>query len=226
MANFGLADLRLVAPRDGWPNPRAAAAASRADHVIDAARLFPTLAEAVADLNLVVATTARNRELTKKVQGPAEAVAAIIASAAAGGHCGVVFGRERSGLTNDEVALADTILTLPVEPAFSSLNIAQAVLIVAYEWRKASRGETLPFNTNDRAVAASRQELFGLFEHLESALDEAGYFTPDHMRPVMVRNLRGILHKGALSAQDVRTLRGVVAHLQGRRARRGGDRSE
>ncbi len=219
MANFGLTDLRLVAPRDGWPNERAVAAASRADHDIEGARVFDTLREALADLNHVLATTARSRELTKDVIGPAEAARELTDIAASGGRSGVLFGRERSGLTNDDVALADKILTLPVEPSFSSLNIAQAVLVIAYEWRKAHLGDTIPFQTNDAALPATKDDLHGLFDHLESALDEAGYFQPDHMRPTMTRNLRGILHKGAFTRQDVRTLRGVVAHLEGRRGR-------
>ena len=226
MANFGLEDLRLVAPRDGWPNERAVAAASRADHVLEKTRVFETLAEAIADLTYVAATTARNRELTKEVVGPGEAIADMLKEDTKGGRCGVLFGRERSGLTNDDVAHADKILTLPVNPDFSSLNIAQAVLVIAYEWRKSAIGDAIPFATNDNAARASKDELFGLFEHLEAALDGACYFNPDHMRPVMTRNLRGILHKGTFTQQDVRTLRGVIAHLEGRRGkyRKDGDK--
>ena len=225
MANFGLTDLRLVAPRDRWPNPRAVAPASGADHVLDKTREFATLAEAIADLNYVLATTARNRDLTKPVVGPADGMAELIAHTAAGGRTGVLFGRERSGLNNEDVAMADKILTLPVDPTFSSLNIAQAVLIVAYEWRKHEIGDMIPFSTNDKTLPATKEELFGLTDHLEKALEEAEYFRADHMRPVMVRNLRGILHKGAFTQQDVRTLRGVVAHLEGRRFRNRTDKT-
>ncbi|MEM8813105.1 MAG: RNA methyltransferase [Pseudomonadota bacterium] len=219
MANFGLSELRLVAPRDGWPNEKAIASASRADHVIDKARVFDTTAEAVADLTAVLATTARSRELTKPVIGPAEAAERMIGTGEAE-KAGVLFGRERSGLSNEDVALADTILTLPVEPTFSSLNIAQAVLVIAYEWRKRALGEALPFGTSEGTPPATKEEVFGLFHHLKNALDEAGYFQPQEMRPVMARNLLGILQKGAFSAQDVRTLRGVVAHLEGRRGKK------
>lgn len=216
MANFGLSDLRLVAPRDVWPNTRAVAAAKHAGHVLENASVFPTLDAALTDLNYVLATTARNRDLTKPVVGPAEGIEEMIANATAGGRSGVLFGRERSGLSNDDVASADKILTLPVDPKHSSLNIAQAVLIIAYEWRRHEIGDMIPFGTNDDTPPATKEELFGLSDHLESALDAANYFRAEHMRPAMARNLRGILHKGSFTQQDVRTLRGIVAHLEGR----------
>jgi len=220
MANFGLTDLRLVAPRDIWPNKRAAAAAKHAEHILESTQVFPTLDEALFDLTFVLATTARNRDLTKPVVGPADGIADMIANARTGGRSGVLFGRERSGLSNDDVAAADKILTLPVDPNHSSLNIAQAVLIIAYEWRRHEIGESLPFGTNDDTPPATKEELFGLSDHLEAALDEANYFRAAHMRPAMARNLRGILHKGHFTQQDVRTLRGIVAHLEGRYSRK------
>ena len=136
MANFGLTELRLVNPRDGWPNDKARAAASRADHVIDGAVLFPTLTEAIADLNFVFATTARERDGFKPVRAPGEAVRALRTRGSAGQKTGILFGRERIGLENEEVALADEIVTFPVDPTFASLNIAQAVLLMSYEWMK------------------------------------------------------------------------------------------
>ena len=136
MANFGLWDLRLVAPRDGWPNERAVAAASRADHVIERVRVFETTEAAIADLSLVYATTARRRDLQKPVFGPEEASRRMVAHITGGAAAGLLFGRERWGLYNEEVALADAIVTLPVEAAFASRNIAQAVLVLAYEWRR------------------------------------------------------------------------------------------
>ena len=136
MANFGLWDLRLVNPRDGWPNEKAVAAASRADHVIEKVRVFPTTEAAIEDLSLVYATTARRRDLQKPVLGPEEASQRVIAHIDTGAKAGILFGRERWGLYNEEVALSDAIVTLPVEAAFASLNIAQAVLIIAYEWRR------------------------------------------------------------------------------------------
>src|SRR5690606_14959061 len=162
MANFGLWDLRLVRPRDGWPNARAIAAASRADHVRERARAFDALADAIADPQLVYATTARSRDMQKEVFGPEEASANMAAYVAGGQGVGLLFGRERWGLLNEEVAMADAIVTLPVEPAFASLNIAQAVLLMAYEWRRTSqKGTQLPFS-DAMAQVAPREELIGL----------------------------------------------------------------
>ncbi len=179
MANFGLTDLRIVNPREGWPNDKAVAASSRAP-VIEAARVFATVEEAVADFGYLLATTARSREVAKQVLGPRAAAAAMRGRIAAGTRVGVLFGRERSGLTNEEVSLADAILTLPVDPAFSSLNIAQAVIIVAYEWRLSGlAGETagLPFD-GGLATPASKDELVRMFEHLEGALDRGRLLPP------------------------------------------------
>ena len=218
MANFGLTDLRLVKPRDGWPSDKARSAASGADHVIDRVRVFETLAEAVADLTFIYATTARMREVAKRVVGPHEAAAAAFARIAAGNGVGFLFGRERTGLNNEEVSLADEILTLPVDPKFSSLNIAQAVLIVAYEWRLAAAGDALPF---DAAIAeqAPREQLIAMFEHLESALDEAGFFRPSEKRPHITLAIRSMLQRAGLTEQEVRTLRGMIAALERRPTR-------
>ncbi len=214
MANFGLWDLRLVNPRDGWPNERAVAAASRADHVIDKVRVFPTTEAAIADLSLVFATTARRRDLQKPVLGPEEGAQRVISHIAGGAGAGILFGRERWGLYNEEVALADAIITLPVEAAFASLNIAQAVLILAYEWRRQSDfGKELPFSET-AAEAATKGELLKLFEHLEQALDEAGFFTAPDKRPTVVTNLRAMLSRGTLSGQEVRTLHGVISSIE------------
>ncbi len=217
MANFGLADLRLVNPRDGWPSEKAQAAASRADHVIDAVTVYGSVAEAVAGLRLVYATTARPRDMLKPVRGPREAAEAIADLAQSGGRSGILFGRERWGLTNDEIALADEIVTYPVDPAFSSLNIAQAVLILAYELRRlAPQGHALPFGDDGAIVAADKADLYRLFDHFETALDAVNYFHPQEKKPVMVRNLRTMLQKARLTEQEVRTLRGVIAALEQR----------
>jgi tRNA/rRNA methyltransferase len=221
MANFGLGDLRLVNPREGWPNEKARAASSGADHVIGAARVYPSVDKAIADLGFVYATTARERDLAKDVVGPHRAAARIVGLTGET-QAGFLFGRERSGLTNDEVALADEILTLPVDPTFSSLNIAQAVLIVAYEWRLAALGQGdagLPFAGPGAETQAPKEALIRLFEHLESALDAVGFFRPPEKRPHMVRALRTMLHRARLSEQEVRTLRGVVAALEVRPTR-------
>ncbi len=221
MANFGLADLRLVNPREGWPNEKARASASRADPVIDRARVFASLEEAIAGLGFVFATTARAREVAKTVVGPHEAAMRCRALAAAGTGVGILFGRERTGLSNEEVALADEIVTLPVEPAFSSLNIAQAVLILAYEWRLsglAGEAVALPF-ADGIAPPADKAVLIHMFEHLESALEAAGFFRPPEKKPHMVLALRAMLQRAGLTDQEVRTLRGAIAALEQRPTR-------
>ncbi|HEY8596353.1 MAG TPA: RNA methyltransferase [Devosiaceae bacterium] len=219
MANFGLWDLRLVNPRDGWPNERARAAASRADHVIDGVRVFEKVEDAIADLSLVYATTARSRDMFKEVIGPDIAADRLKSHIGSGAKAGILFGRERWGLNNEEVALADAIVTLPVEPSFASLNIAQAVLVLAYEWRRAANsGEALPF-TGNTGTPASKHDLVGLFEHIEEALDRAGFFSVPERRPVFSNNLRAMLTRAGFNEQEVRTLRGVVAALDRRHER-------
>ncbi|WP_367194076.1 RNA methyltransferase [Amorphus sp. 3PC139-8] len=218
MANFGLDDLRLVNPRDGWPSEKAVAAASGAAHVIERVRVFETTEAAIADLGLVLATTARARGFHRPVLGP-EGAAARALALPADTRAGILFGRERWGLNNDEVALADAIVTYPVDPRFASLNIAQAVLLFSYEWRRQATGAALPFEAFPTAPPASKQALVGLFEHLEAALEPTGYFRPPEMRPVMVRNLRTLLQDAGLTETQVHLLRGVVAHLEGRRGR-------
>ena len=218
MANFGLMDLRLVNPREGWPNDKAMAAASRAP-TIDRVRVYPSVAAAVADLAFVYGTTARAREVAKPVAGPRAAAIRLRAAAADGVATGILFGRERIGLTNEELSFADEILTFPVDPDFASLNVAQAVLLIAYEWRIASDGgEVLPFAAPS-AEQAPKAELIRLFEHLESALDEAGFFRPPEKKPHMVEALRTLLNRARLSDQEVRTLRGVIAALEHRPTR-------
>jgi tRNA/rRNA methyltransferase len=219
MANFGLSDLRLVNPRDGWPNEKATAAASRADHVISAARVFDSCAAAVADLGFVYATTARDRDITKEVRGPVHAARVLRGFAGQGVRTGLLFGRERWGLNNDEIALADEILTLPVVPEFASLNIAQAVIVVAYEWRKTgfdSEDGGIPFTMPERSAPATKADLIHLFDHLETALEERNFFRPAEKKESMVRNLRAIFQRVALTQQEVRTLRGVISTLEGR----------
>jgi tRNA/rRNA methyltransferase len=219
MANFGLWDLRLVNPRDGWPNERAVAAASRADHVLERVSVFETVEAAIADLTLVYATTARRRDLQKDVLGPDVAAGRMAAHIGGAGKAGLLFGRERWGLLNEEVALADAIVTLPVEPAFASLNIAQAVLVLAYEWRRHS-GEAgaLPFGSG-LEQPASKAELAQLYLHIEEALDRAGFFTAPDKRPTMVNNLRTLFGRGQFSSQEVRTLHGVIAAIDRRHER-------
>jgi len=214
MGNFGLDDLRIVAPRDGWPSQKARAAASGADWVIDKARVFANTEAAVADLGLVLATTVRTRDMVKPVTAPKSAVARLGVEFDAGRRAGVLFGAERAGLNNDDVALADAIVTIPVNPAFGSLNLAQAVLLIGYEWFEARNGEAPAqvLKLGDTRPA-NKAELVGFFEHLEGALDDAGFLLPVEKRPNMVRALRNMFQRDGLTEQDVRTLRGVVSAL-------------
>ncbi len=227
MANFGLSDLRLVAPKNGWPRTgehkdTAEAAAAGALHILHGARVFGTVAEAVADLTAVYATTARERGQGKPVLAPDAAMAAWAVPVAAGEPRGVLFGPERTGLDNDEVALADAVVTFPVDPAYGSMNLAQAVLLVGYEWRRHAAGPALPFGAVERSPPATRDAVLSFFEYLEGALEAAGFFRPDGKQPVMRRNLRNIFHRIGMSEQDVRTLRGAVVRLVEGPRRRGG----
>lgn len=214
MANFGLSELRLVNPREQWPNDKARAAASKADHVIDGATVHASLADAIGDLNHVLATTARERDGFKPVLGPAEAARGMRVRHVGGERTGLLFGRERFGLYNEEIGLADAIVTFPVNPAFASLNIAQAVLLVAYEWMKASleEGREAPF-PGPEFVPAPKESLIGLFGQVETALDTRGYFRPPAKKPKMVDNLRAVLTRPAFSEKEIQVLRGVVASL-------------
>ena len=215
MANFGLSDLRLVAPRDGWPQKTrmkkgAVSAAAGATHVLEAAKLFDTLEEATADLGRLYATTARERGQAKPVLAPGPAMAEAAGLAAQGVASGILFGAERTGLTNDEVAQASAIVTFPVDPAFPSLNLAQAVLLSGYEWRRHASGEAPPFDMPRESPPARRETLFAFFAFLEGHLDRVKFFWPEDKRPVMVRNLRNLFHRMDPSEQDVRTLRGAL----------------
>ncbi|TGQ53918.1 RNA methyltransferase [Mesorhizobium sp. M1C.F.Ca.ET.193.01.1.1] len=214
MANFGLSELRLVNPRDGWPSEKARAAASRADHVIDATKVFDDLASAVADLNFVFATTARERDGFKPVRGPVEAGRALRAYDQAGLRTGILFGRERFGLYNDEVGLADEIVTFPVDPSFSSLNIAQAVLLMSYEWMKSGLAEETATNfSGPELVPATKEQLHSLFAYLEGALEARGYFRPEEKKPKMVDNLRAVLTRAGFAEPELKVLRGIISSL-------------
>lgn len=213
MLNCGLEELRLVRPRDGWPNPAAESAASGADAVLDGVRLFETTAEAVADLQRVYAATARPRGMIKPVVTPRQAAAELRAALAGGERTGVMFGPERSGLVNDDIALADSVLSVPLNPAFASLNLAQAVFVVGYEWRLAATEIPARELSLGATRPATKAELIGLFERLEAALDVRGFLYPVEKRPVMVRNLRNLFQRAALTEQEVRTLHGIVSLL-------------
>jgi len=213
MANFGLSRLRLVTPRDGWPNPRAYVAASGADRVLDAAALFDSAAAAIADCTYVLATTARAHDQAKPVIGPDEAARAMAPRVAAGETVAILFGRERYGLENTEIGLADRIVTLPVNPAFASLNLAQAVVVIAYEWFKLISGGSLPFAMPEKSEAAPRQQLAAFFAMLERELDRVEFLRPPEKRETMLINLRNIFHRMAPTRQDIQTLHGAIAAI-------------
>ena len=218
MANFGLDDLRLVNPKAGWPREDeyrevAYSAAAGATHLLDNARVFDSLEAAVADLNFLYAATARERGQSKPVLAPSAAMAET--AGAANQKRGVLFGPERTGLDNDEVALADAVLTFPANPAYASLNLAQAVLLVGYEWFKHAHGDAPPPPSVFRLPSppANREMVVAFFEFLESQLDERGFFRPVTKKPGMRRNLRNLFHRMTLTEQDVRTLWGAVVRL-------------
>ena len=219
MLNFGLAELRIVAPRDGWPNPAAVAAASGAHGLLEAARLYDTTAKALGDLHLVYGTTARVRDMIKPVVTARQA-ARELRDAAAGTRTGVLFGPERSGLVNDDLALCDALLRVPLNPAFASLNLAQAVLLIAYEWFQAG-DDTAPRRLEPGAPGApTKAELAAFYARLEGYLDRSGFLRPVEKRPGMVRNLRNLFQRLTLTEQDLRTLQGIVSALwQGPRDR-------
>jgi tRNA/rRNA methyltransferase len=217
MANFGLSKLRLIKPLQGWPNERARVMAAGADRVLDNATVHESLSAALADCTFVLAATARNHDQAKPVVGPDAAAVEMVPRVSSGETVALVFGRERYGLENHEVGLADRILTLPVNPAFASLNLAQAVIVVAYEWFKASGGE-LPFTMPEKSPPAPKQQLEAFFGDLETELERVEWFRPEEKRGTMVVNLRNIFTRMALTQQDVRTLHGVImAIAQGRK---------
>ena len=213
MANFGLGRLRLVKPREAWPNPQARKMASGADRILDEAVLYDTVEAAIADCTLVLATTARQHDQAKPVVDAAQAAQAAAVPVAAGETVGILFGRERTGLENQEVALADKIVTLPVNPAFASLNLAQAVIIVAYEWFKHATAGALPFTTPERSPPASKQQLQTFFSALERELEKVEFFRPPDKRDTMQINLRNIFTRMSPTQQDIRTLHGVVTAI-------------
>ena len=218
MANFGLSRLRLVKPVQGWPNERARVMASGADRVLDNVALYDNLTDAIADCSFVLATTARAHDQAKLVIGADKAAAEMAPRVAAGETVALVFGRERIGLENHEVALADRIVTLPVNPAFASLNIAQAVAVVSYEWFKAVSGGELPFSMPEKSPPAPKQQLEAFFGDLERELDKVEFFRPEEKRGTMWVNLRNIFTRMEPSKQDMHTLHGVVmAIAEGRK---------
>ncbi len=212
MANCGLSELVLVRPRDRWPNDKARAMAAGAEAILEAARLCQSIEESVGDLGRVYATTARRRDMIQRIVTPRHAGSEMRAD---GDGIGIIFGPERTGLTNDQLTLADTIIEVPLNSAHASLNLAQAVLIVGYEWFQAA--DATPDKQLPAETPADKAALLNLFGRLEGALDDAGFFPVPEMRPSMTRALRAMLQRADLTDQEVRTLHGVVSALVGKR---------
>lgn len=222
MWNCGLTDLRLVDPRDGWPNPKATAMASGADIVVEAARVYATTAEAVAGLHRVYATTARPRDMVKRTVAPREAAAELKVAVAGGLQTGVLFGGERFGLVNEDIVRSEAIVQVPLNPAFTSLNLGQAVLLVCYEYflTQVTEAEVEPPEAGRQP--ATGDQVDELLAHLDRELDAAEYYREKNLRPTMQRNLHNIFRRARLTDQEVRSLRGVVARLSALRGRRPG----
>jgi tRNA/rRNA methyltransferase len=213
MANFGLSRLRLIKPRDGWPSGRAVAAAAGADRILETTTLYDSLEAAIADCSFVFATTARAHDQAKPVVSAEEAARLMVPRVASGETVAVVFGRERNGLENDEVALTDRIITFPVNPGFASLNLAQAVLVVAYEWFKLKTGGVLPFAMPEKSKPAPKQQLLAFFASLEAELEKVEFFRPPDKRETMQINLRNIFSRMQPTQQDIQTLSGVIMSI-------------
>ena len=216
MCNFGLHDLRLVNPRDGWPNERASAMASGAMEKVKVS-VFDTVEQAVADLHYVMATTARDRDVFKDVQTPEEAANQIIYRIGRSEKVGYMFGAERTGLTNEELSFAHSIITIPTTPDFSSLNLAQSVLLVTYEWFKKEKIEPLPCNIHKKA---KQEKLNSMLGRLEEELDNHGFFRSPDLRPNVIGTIRNMFLRADLYEQEVRTMHGIISALIGNKVRK------
>lgn len=224
MANFGLTELRIVNPRDGWPSEPAQKASANAIHVVENATLFDTLEDAISDLQFICATTARPREMVKQVLSPETAASHIHKTAAEGQKTGILFGREKSGLTNTHISYCDAIVIAPVDPGCASLNLAQAVLLMGYEWRRQWDSRSLGRQTQFDGPAiegtrlkesrnATKAEMLGLFNHLQKELEQTGFLRTVEKTPQMMRNIRNMIIRMQPTDQDVRTLRGMISSL-------------
>lgn len=224
MWNFGLEDMAVVAPRDGWPSEPAVAMAAGASHVLDHAGLYDTTREAVADCTHIYATTARPRGMTKRVVTPRQAAQEMHDRAAKGERVAVLFGRERSGLGTDDIILSNTIITAPVNPAFASLNLAQCVLLIAYEWRQVM--DETPPETYDpgKGGMATRDQVETLLDFVEDELDSTGFFWPEEKAPTMKAALRNLYHRAPLTSADTGILWGTFRALVGKRRSGGQER--
>ena len=220
MMNCGLTELRLVDPRDSWPlhdplQERMMAASSGADEILQQAKLYPTVEAAIADLNFVYATTSRTHDMVNRIMTPRKAIPDMATRIADGQKVGVMFGRERTGLVNDHVVLANAKITIPLNPEFASLNLAQAVLLIGYEWYQ-SRDQTPPEQVSmGHGRPANREEYLNFYHRLESELEAAGFFVATDMRPTMTRSLQNMLQRAAMTEQEIRTWHGVISALIG-----------
>jgi tRNA/rRNA methyltransferase len=213
MANFGLSKLRLVKPLQGWPNGKARIMAAGADRILDDTVLYDSIERAIADCTFVFAATARAHDQAKPVVGPDEAARLMAPRIGRGETVGILFGRERNGLETHEVGLADQVITLPVNPAFASLNLGQAVLVIAYEWFKLASGGELPFSMPVKSVMAPKEQLMAFFTNLERELEKVEFFRPEEKRATMTINLRNIFHRLEPTQQDIQTLHGVITAI-------------
>jgi tRNA/rRNA methyltransferase len=220
MMNCGLTALRLVRPREAWPNERAREVSSGAYEAIDKAQVYPSARAAMADLTRVYATSARHRQMIKTVMTPREAAAEMRALIARGERVGVMFGPERAGLENDELSLADAVIRVPLNPDFTSLNLAQAVLLIGYEWYQAGDATPPRELVVNGTRPAEKEELLNFFDHLERELDASGFLRNAEKRPGMVRNIRNLFQRASLTRQEIRTLHGIVKELSSKRENR------
>ncbi|MBY7649464.1 MAG: RNA methyltransferase [Candidatus Liberibacter europaeus] len=212
MLNFSFTQLRIVNPRDGWPNEKARSSSANADEVIDAVRVFSSLQEAISDLNFVYATTARNRNNFKSVFSPKEASIVLKKRIQTGQEVGIIFGRERWGLTNEEIVLSDAIISFPVNADFPSLNISQAVLLMVWEWMK-NNSDISEKNVKKIGIPATKGELFSFLSYLENSLEERGYFRPIEKKKKMLDDLRSVFTRSEFMRQEIFLLRGIVSAL-------------
>ena len=210
MSNFGLSELRIVAPRDGWPNPKAVEMSAGAEYIINDTKIYETFAESMADINIAYATTARPRNMNKRVVEPAQAMAEI--SARSTDKIALVFGPERAGIENEEITLCDSIITIPTDTKNKSLNLAQSSVIIGYEWLKANLSNKENSEITNESPAP-KSDIFGMFDQLESYLDKAEYFRVEQKKPVMWQNLKNMLLRGNWNEQEIRTFRGMLRSL-------------
>lgn len=219
MRNGRLTELRLVAPKFGWPNPDAIKPAKGGAVLLENVKVYETTAEAIADLNLVFATTARTRDMIKTVHTPKKAIEIIHEKSQKGHKTGILFGPERTGLKNEDICRINDIITVPLNPDYTSLNLAQSVLLIAYEWYTKAYAQEVPASqlmARDEHELCTKKELDGLYGHLEGELDKSGFLRHPQLRPTMIKNIRNIFARIPMTSQEVRTLRGIISALAGK----------